>query len=316
MSLFVDAGRLDGGDHAAHLLRVGGQGLASGRSLRLDADRERGLVGHRGDGADAGDGDAAGRLLRAAGRLGPADARESDDGGANGDEDDDPHRFHVCSFSGSVQIRRRAAAASQSSRALPVRRLPLGAREPGPRTGALPRRTHSRRFVPRRGRGPRGPARASAAGIRFPTPATSPPPPRAPESARASSSSPTANMGGAERLWWLLRHFGHDDCAVIDLDAWLGPLAAGEEEIEPAVFEPRPRDGRHRGCRRARRPGSDELVVVDARLPERFRGEPNPIDKVPGRIPGARQRAVERACARATRAASSSPTAAPASLRA
>ena len=27
-------------------------------------------------------------------------------------------------------------------------------------------------------------------------------------------------MGGAERLWWLLRHFGHDDCAVIDLDAW------------------------------------------------------------------------------------------------
>jgi thiosulfate/3-mercaptopyruvate sulfurtransferase len=27
------------------------------------------------------------------------------------------------------------------------------------------------------------------------------------------------NMGGAERLWWLLRHFGHDDCAVIDFDA-------------------------------------------------------------------------------------------------
>src|SRR6476619_5694542 len=27
-------------------------------------------------------------------------------------------------------------------------------------------------------------------------------------------------LGGAERLWWLLRHFGHDDCAVIDLDAW------------------------------------------------------------------------------------------------
>src|SRR5581483_620944 len=29
--------------------------------------------------------------------------------------------------------------------------------------------------------------------------------------------------GGAERLWWLLRHFGHDACAVIDFDSWLGP---------------------------------------------------------------------------------------------
>ena len=36
-------------------------------------------------------------------------------------------------------------------------------------------------------------------------------------------------MGGAERLWWLLRHFGHDDCAVIDLASWRGPLTAGEE---------------------------------------------------------------------------------------
>jgi thiosulfate/3-mercaptopyruvate sulfurtransferase len=31
----------------------------------------------------------------------------------------------------------------------------------------------------------------------------------------------------------------------------------------------------------------DELVVVDARLPARWRGEPNPIDQHPGRIPGA-----------------------------
>src|SRR5262249_36321578 len=33
-------------------------------------------------------------------------------------------------------------------------------------------------------------------------------------------------MAGAERLWWLLRHFGHDACAVLagGIDAWLGPL--------------------------------------------------------------------------------------------
>jgi thiosulfate/3-mercaptopyruvate sulfurtransferase len=94
------------------------------------------------------------------------------------------------------------------------------------------------------------------------------------------------NMGGAERLWWLLRHFGHDDCAVIDLDAWRGPLREGEEEIEPAVFELKPRDGDTiSAAELAAR--LDDLLVVDARLPERFRGEPNPIDRVPGRIPGA-----------------------------
>jgi thiosulfate/3-mercaptopyruvate sulfurtransferase len=94
------------------------------------------------------------------------------------------------------------------------------------------------------------------------------------------------NMGGAERLWWLLRHFGHDDCAVLELDGWLGPLRAGEEQIEPAEFTPRPRaDDTIDADDLARQ--LEELVVVDARRPERFRGEPNPIDKVPGRIPGA-----------------------------
>jgi thiosulfate/3-mercaptopyruvate sulfurtransferase len=93
-------------------------------------------------------------------------------------------------------------------------------------------------------------------------------------------------MGGAERLWWLLRHFGHDDCAVIDVDAWRGPLTTGEEEIEPAELMLRPRhDDTIEADELKRRRG--ELVVVDARVPARWRGEPNPIDKVPGRIPGA-----------------------------
>jgi thiosulfate/3-mercaptopyruvate sulfurtransferase len=94
------------------------------------------------------------------------------------------------------------------------------------------------------------------------------------------------NMGGPERLWWLLRHFGHDDCAVLGLDAWHGPLRAGEEQVEPADFVPRLQEGDTIGPDElAQR--LDELVVVDARPPERFRGEPNPIDTVPGRIPGA-----------------------------
>ena len=94
------------------------------------------------------------------------------------------------------------------------------------------------------------------------------------------------DMGGAERLWWLLRHFGQEETAVMQLESWLGPLRAGEEEVEPAVFEPRERsDDTIEADELALR--LDELVVVDARVPARWRGEPNPIDKVPGRIPGA-----------------------------
>ena len=93
-------------------------------------------------------------------------------------------------------------------------------------------------------------------------------------------------MGGAERLWWLLRHFGHDDCAVMDFAGWHGPLAVGEEELAPATFALRARDDDTIEADELAR-GRDELVVVDARVPERWRGEPGSIDKVPGRIPGA-----------------------------
>jgi thiosulfate/3-mercaptopyruvate sulfurtransferase len=97
------------------------------------------------------------------------------------------------------------------------------------------------------------------------------------------------SLGGAERLWWLLRHFGHGDCAVIDLDGWHGPLIGGEETIEPAVFEPREREG-DTISREELAERRSELVVVDARVEPRWRGEPNPVDRVPGRIPGALNR--------------------------
>jgi thiosulfate/3-mercaptopyruvate sulfurtransferase len=97
------------------------------------------------------------------------------------------------------------------------------------------------------------------------------------------------NGGGPERLWWLLRHFGHDACAVLagGIDAWLGPLVEGDEEIAPAHFEPHVRDDDTISAKEiADRLGDDSLVVVDARIEARWRGEPNPIDNVPGRIPG------------------------------
>ncbi len=78
------------------------------------------------------------------------------------------------------------------------------------------------------------------------------------------------SQGGAERLWWLLRHFGHDECAVLlgGIDAWGGPLSAGADELMRRLADP-------------------SLVLVDARPANRWRGEPNPIDDPPGRIPGA-----------------------------
>jgi thiosulfate/3-mercaptopyruvate sulfurtransferase len=94
------------------------------------------------------------------------------------------------------------------------------------------------------------------------------------------------NMGGAERLWWLLRHVGHERCAVIELDAWHGPLATGAEEVEPGELSIRLRgDDTIEAAELERR--REDVVLVDARPAARWRGEPNPIDKVPGRIPGA-----------------------------
>lgn len=97
--------------------------------------------------------------------------------------------------------------------------------------------------------------------------------------------------GWAARLWWLLRHFGHGDAAVLRLDAWHGPLRAGAEQFDPAEFVARPRDGDTAEADELLRRLSDPgLTLVDARAPERWRGEVEPIDPVAGRIPGARNR--------------------------
>jgi thiosulfate/3-mercaptopyruvate sulfurtransferase len=98
------------------------------------------------------------------------------------------------------------------------------------------------------------------------------------------------SMGGPERLWWLLRHFGHDRCAVLvgGLEAWGGGLRSGEEEIEPAEFVPHVReDDTMEAEEIARRLADPSLTLVDARAPSRWRGEPNEIDDPAGRIPGA-----------------------------
>jgi len=96
--------------------------------------------------------------------------------------------------------------------------------------------------------------------------------------------------GGAARLWWLLRHFGHDQVAVLDggLGAWLGPLASGEEQVDAAQFTPRERQGDTIATDELRdRLDEPGLVLLDARPADRYRGEAAGLDPVAGRIPGA-----------------------------
>jgi thiosulfate/3-mercaptopyruvate sulfurtransferase len=96
--------------------------------------------------------------------------------------------------------------------------------------------------------------------------------------------------GGAARLWWLLRHFGHDEAAVLDggLGVWLGPLSQGEEAIDPAVFTPRERsDNLITTEEIVDRLDDPSLVLVDARPADRYRGEALGLDPVAGHIPGA-----------------------------
>ena len=109
-----------------------------------------------------------------------------------------------------------------------------------------------------------------------------------------------ANALAASRAWWLLRHAGHPDTRVLDggLAAWIahgGPLATGApapERLPAADF--RWEGGAHgrMGVLDAASAAAlaDAGVLLDARAPERFRGDVEPLDRVGGHIPGARNR--------------------------
>jgi thiosulfate/3-mercaptopyruvate sulfurtransferase len=101
----------------------------------------------------------------------------------------------------------------------------------------------------------------------------------------------------AARLWWMLRWVGHETVAVLD-----GGLPAWQSAGQPVVTEmPAPRA---RGAIAAREPLVTTVdvnavlqnvehggrQVVDARAPDRFRGENETIDPVGGHIPGAKNR--------------------------
>ncbi len=93
----------------------------------------------------------------------------------------------------------------------------------------------------------------------------------------------------AGRCWWLLRHHGHADVQVLDggLAAWRaagGSVDTGVVEVTAGDFEVSPGDLGAVGAADV----PDVEVLIDARAPERYRGEIEPIDPVAGHVPGAR----------------------------
>lgn len=105
----------------------------------------------------------------------------------------------------------------------------------------------------------------------------------------------------AARLWWLLRWVGHADVAVLDggLQAW----EAAHFPVDQIVPEEPQLNATPGNI--TRKPSLVQMVtaeivqkylghadkpIVDARAPDRYRGENETLDPVGGHIPGARNR--------------------------
>ncbi len=97
----------------------------------------------------------------------------------------------------------------------------------------------------------------------------------------------------AVRLWWMLRWLGHDKVALLDggFPKWAKegrPVNAEVPAPRKGAFAPRPELGATVDVHFVDRfRESPEIVLLDARAAERFKGLQEPIDPVPGHIPGA-----------------------------
>lgn len=100
------------------------------------------------------------------------------------------------------------------------------------------------------------------------------------------------------RLWWMLRWLGHEAVAVLDggFAAWQSVSGA----VQGAAASVKPQSAYPIGAEISplvRTIDADTLQgqlgrirLIDARAPERFRGEVEPLDAQPGHIPGASNR--------------------------
>jgi thiosulfate/3-mercaptopyruvate sulfurtransferase len=101
----------------------------------------------------------------------------------------------------------------------------------------------------------------------------------------------------AARLWWLLRWLGHDEVALLDggLGAWKNagyPVTNEVPAVSPSSFHRRLGEEPVSAAFVQSQLHRPDILLIDARTPERFRGETEPLDPVAGHIPGA----VNRPC--------------------
>jgi thiosulfate/3-mercaptopyruvate sulfurtransferase len=96
----------------------------------------------------------------------------------------------------------------------------------------------------------------------------------------------------AGRLWWLLRWLGHDSVALLDggIQAWRaagGKVTDVLPSLSPRVFVPLRQDRLVDADYVLEHIETPHMHLVDARAPDRFRGENETMDPVGGHIPGA-----------------------------
>jgi thiosulfate/3-mercaptopyruvate sulfurtransferase len=103
------------------------------------------------------------------------------------------------------------------------------------------------------------------------------------------------NRAGSARAWWVLTAAGLGKVRILDggLPAWRSTgrsLEAGPVSPQPGNVAV-PHDDLYAGGRptlTAEQAGADTVTLLDARAPERFRGDVEPLDPVAGHIPGAK----------------------------
>lgn len=104
------------------------------------------------------------------------------------------------------------------------------------------------------------------------------------------------NRAGSSRAWWVLKAAGLQDVRILDggWSAWTGDVEIGDNTPDRQGTATVTVEDLYQGAlptltadAAGNLAGGDGGILLDARAPERYRGEVEPVDPVAGHIPGA-----------------------------